>query len=72
MTNTASDHPPTATDAAEDTSHTACFIDSEFAGEGCDVLQNLGRYRATERSILKAIEACPLSRPNSPHCEKFQ
>lgn len=32
-----------------------CPVCSEFGSEECDVMENLGRYRATEESILSAI-----------------
>jgi hypothetical protein len=56
MANATTEHPPTMIEDVEATSHPTCPICRDFGSEECDVLQNLGRYRATEESIRKAIE----------------
>jgi len=48
---------PTETPAPDEHADATCPICSEFGSEECDVLENLGRYRATEASVLSAIAA---------------
>ena len=46
---------PTEIPAPDEHGVATCPGCAEFASEECDVLENLGRYRATEESILSAI-----------------
>jgi hypothetical protein len=57
MANASAEHLPTTIEEVDDLRPSTCSICSEFGSEECDVLQDLGRYRATEASILEAIEA---------------